>query len=123
MSQNVPHVVVWFDIPVKDLERAMRFYRQVLAIEIESPDPTMPMGVFQHTDGVVGGCLYVDETVQPSLDGPLLYLNASGRLDEAVASAEACGGRVLTPKHVIGPHGYRAIVCDSEGNRIALHSH
>jgi hypothetical protein len=28
----------------------------------------------------------------------------------------------LEPKHSIGPHGFRAIVLDSEGNRIALHS-
>jgi predicted enzyme related to lactoylglutathione lyase len=29
---------------------------------------------------------------------------------------------VLEPTHGIGPHGFRAIVLDSEGNRIALHS-
>ena len=31
-------------------------------------------------------------------------------------------GKVLKPIHPIGPHGYRAIVLDSEGNRVALHS-
>jgi len=29
---------------------------------------------------------------------------------------------VLQPKHPIGPYGFRAVVLDSEGNRIALHS-
>ena len=57
-----------------------------------------------------------------STGGPLLYLNANGRLDQAVAAAAANGGKVVEPKHQIGPHGYRAIVLDSEGNRIALHS-
>jgi len=26
-----------------------------------------------------------------------------------------------SPKHSIGPHGHRAILLDSEGNRLALH--
>ena len=34
----------------------------------------------------------------------------------------AGGGKVLQAKHQIGPHGFRAVVLDSEGNRIALHS-
>ena len=34
----------------------------------------------------------------------------------------ANGGEVMQPKHQIGPYGYRAVVIDSEGNRIALHS-
>jgi predicted enzyme related to lactoylglutathione lyase len=52
----------------------------------------------------------------------LVYLNAQGRLDEAVAAVVANGGKVIQPKHPIGPHGFRAIIHDSEGNRIALHS-
>jgi uncharacterized protein len=32
------------------------------------------------------------------------------------------GGKVVKPVHSIGPHGFRAVILDSEGNRIALHS-
>jgi predicted enzyme related to lactoylglutathione lyase len=32
------------------------------------------------------------------------------------------GGTVLNPSHAIGTHGFRAIILDSEGNRVALHS-
>ena len=38
------------------------------------------------------------------------------------ASVELNGGKILKTRHSIGPHGFRAIVLDSEGNRIALHS-
>jgi predicted enzyme related to lactoylglutathione lyase len=31
-------------------------------------------------------------------------------------------GKVLEPRHSISPFGFRAIVMDSEGNRIALHA-
>jgi predicted enzyme related to lactoylglutathione lyase len=37
-------------------------------------------------------------------------------------AVEQRGGKVLQPKHPIGPHGYRALILDSEGNRIALPS-
>jgi predicted enzyme related to lactoylglutathione lyase len=58
----------------------------------------------------------------PGDSGPLIYLSAQGRLDEAVAAAQMNGGTVVKPKHSIGSAGSRAIVIDTEGNRIALHS-
>ncbi len=118
----MPNQVVWFDIPVADLDRAMRFYSKVLAREIKKENPGMPMGVFSHGPTDVAGCLYKSDEIKPSDQGPLLYFNVSGRLDEAVQLTPEHGGKVIKPKHQIGPHGYRAIVIDSEGNRIALHS-
>ena len=54
--------------------------------------------------------------------GVLVYMNVNGRIRDAVSRVEALGGKVVEPMHAIGPHGFRAIVLDSEGNRIALHS-
>jgi predicted enzyme related to lactoylglutathione lyase len=59
---------------------------------------------------------------QPSLTGPLIYLSVDGRLNQAVAAVAAQGGTVQVPPHPIGTYGYRAVIVDSEGNRIALHS-
>jgi predicted enzyme related to lactoylglutathione lyase len=115
--------IVWADIPVKDLDRAIRFYSAVLGAPVKKEEaPGMSMGILAHQDGEVGGCLFKSETDEPSTKGPLLYLNANGRLDQAIAAVEAGGGKILQPKHPIGPYGHRAIVLDSEGNRIALHS-
>jgi predicted enzyme related to lactoylglutathione lyase len=115
--------VVWFDIPSKNLERAIRFYSQVLAITIKQEEfPGWRMGVFPHTDGQVSGCIVEEKDHQPSNHGLLLYFNANGRLDEAVVQVEKQEGKVIEPKHAIGEWGFRAIVLDSEGNRIALHS-
>jgi uncharacterized protein len=69
------------------------------------------------------GCLFVKDGEKPSETGPLFYLNADGRLDQAVDAVAPNGGKVLQPKHAIGPHGFRAVIVDSEGNRLALHSH
>jgi uncharacterized protein len=118
----VANQIVWVDIPVKDLDRAIKFYSAVLGAQVHKEEiPGAPIGVLPHSEGDVGGCL-VPHTASASTGGPLLYLNANGRLDQAISAAADNGGRVLEPKHQIGPHGYRAIVLDSEGNRIALHS-
>jgi len=114
--------VVWFDIPALDLERAMRFYSRVLNIAVNKEVPDMPMGVFAHDGPGVSGCVFVDEANRPSAEGPLLYFNVNGRLDEAIVAAAENGGKIVMPRHSIGPYGDRAIVLDSEGNRIALHS-
>jgi predicted enzyme related to lactoylglutathione lyase len=120
------HTFVWVDIPVTDLDRAIAFYSSLLDVKVgKEGGPGFSFGLFPHGDNDVAGCLYVPETAddnQPGRQGPLLYLNANGRLDAAIAAAEKGGGKVLQAKHQIGPHGWRAIVLDSEGNRVALHS-
>ncbi len=116
--------VVWFDIPVVDLDRAIRFYSAILGAPVKKQElPGMAIGVLPHENGEISGCLYKSEgDNNPSHQGPLLYLNAKGRLDKAVAAVEPNGGKIVQPKHAIGPYGFRAIILDSEGNRLALHS-
>jgi hypothetical protein len=123
MTEQAANQIVWCDIPVKDLDRAMRFYGAVLGASLEKDEfpGGMTMAVLPHVENSAGGCL-VQNAGEPSRQGPLVYLNAQGRLDAAIKAVAANGGSVLEAKHQIGPHGFRAIVLDSEGNRIALHS-
>ena len=117
--------VVWVDIPVVNLDRAVRFYSAVLGGEVQKQEyPGMTIGLLPGYDneGDVSGCLFTKDDERPAATGLLIYLNAQGRLDEAIAVVEANGGKVLKPRHQIGPHGYRAVILDSEGNRVALHS-
>ena len=116
--------VVWVDIPVTNLERAMDFYAKVLGSPVSKVgSPEFMFGLLTHTDNDVGGCLVPSEKDNaPSKVGPLIYLNVEGRLAEAVQAVTASGGRVIDAVHPIGPHGFRAIVLDSEGNRVALHA-
>ncbi len=124
---QVHHQLVWCDIPVTDLDRAVRFYSAVLGAAVQRQEfEGMKFALLPYEQGAVSGCLTPgcpgEKTNRPSAQGPLLYLNCQGRLDQAIAAVTANGGKVLQPRHQIGPHGYRAIVLDSEGNRIALHS-
>ena len=66
--------------------------------------------------------MVLDVRLKPSLDGVLVYLNVNGRLDQAIARAKEIGAKIIEGKTQIGPWGYRAIIVDSEGNKIALHS-
>jgi predicted enzyme related to lactoylglutathione lyase len=122
-SPMVRHQLVWVDVPCVDLDRAIAFYSAVLGHQVQKHEgPGFALGVFPHEQSSVSGCLVVSKDNQPAGHGVLIYLNCDGRLDEAVAAAESNGGNVLQPRQSIAPHGWRAIIRDSEGNRVALHS-
>lgn len=113
---------VWFDIPVAELDRAVQFYQEVLAIEVSVHEfEGYTFGVLAHETGN-GGCLVPKPEEVARDTGILLYLNVHGRIQEATAKVKALGGEVLEEVHPIGPHGFRALIRDSEGNRLALHS-
>lgn len=113
---------VWFDIPVADLDRAAAFYRAVLNLKVEKSEfDGLSFCVLDHGDGN-GGCLVPNAEAVSGVAGILVYMNVEGRIRDAVVQAQKQGGSVLEPTRGIGPHGFRAILLDSEGNRIALHS-
>jgi len=118
----------WTDIPVTNLDRAIKFYSALLGKEVRKMSETgFEYGLLPHEEQNASGCLCVGgDSVgnknEPSETGPLIYLSVEGRLNEAVKAARVNGGKVLQERQQIGPHGVRAIIVDSEGNRIALHS-
>lgn len=113
---------VWFDIPVADLDRSAAFYRAVLNVKIQKEQfDDFSFCVLDHQDGN-GGCLVPLAKEISGNAGILVYMNVEGRIRDAVEQTRKLGGKVLEPTRAIGLHGFRAVVLDSEGNRIALHS-
>ena len=101
-----------------------QFYSQVLAAPVRKETfGDFAFGLLPHAESNASGCLMSTPGNQPSTTGPLIYLSVEGRLKEAVETAAAKGGSVVIAPHPIGEHGYRAVIIDSEGNKIALHSH
>ncbi len=115
----------WFEIPVRDRDRAQAFYETLLATSIrrERIAPN-PLGVFASAEGGVGGCLIAGPTAPlPAADGTLVYLDAGASLDAVLARVEAVGGRIVTPKvQLPGDMGCFAHIADGEGNRVGLHA-
>jgi predicted enzyme related to lactoylglutathione lyase len=117
------HTLCWFDLDVKNLERAVTFYHHVLNRQLDTFDYEGHRGaVFSHEHHDVAGCLVESTDFKPNDGGLLPYFNVEGRLDASLKEVEKYGGQIIAPKHAIGPNGFRAIILDSEGNRVALHS-
>jgi predicted enzyme related to lactoylglutathione lyase len=118
------HAIHWFEIFVTDIDRAARFYEKVLDVELRrEKEDDRPMALFASAvkEGV-GGALVQQKGREPTPNGALVYLNADRKLDACIARVEAAGGKVVMQKTDIGPPGFIALIRDSEGNVVGLHS-
>ena len=120
------NMVGWFEIPVTNMDRAKAFYEKVFKIKISVHDlGGLQMGWFPNRPGKKGatGSLVQHEMYTPSAtDGPLIYFTCPDLAIE-LGRVSAAEGEILRPKTEIGGgHGFMALVKDTEGNRIALHS-
>ena len=112
----------WFEIPVKDFNRAKNFYSEIFSIKMhEEMMGPHQMGFFPG-DGVSGAIIKADG-YEPSMDGALIYLAAGEDLTGVMNKIDSAGGKVIQPKtKVTDEIGYIAIFKDTEGNKVALHS-
>ncbi len=117
--------VVWFEIPVNDMDRAKVFYEAVFEVKINIQNfGGLFMGWFPFSEGGTGasGTLIKHDSYIPSREGTMVYFNCDDVANE-LSRVEAAGGQIYQPKTQISPdHGYMAVFIDSEGNRVALHS-
>ena len=114
----------WFEIPVHDMARAKAFYEHVLGLQLEDHQmgPNQMAWFPMHKTGIgASGSLVKGGGYEPSSDGVLIYFTAPD-LEAAMARAKDKGGQVLTEITDIGEYGFYALVRDTEGNRIGLHS-
>lgn len=120
------NAINWFEIPVKNFNRAKKFYETILDVSLQTYDQ-MPgnskMAMFPYdTQGGVGGCIMEGQGHEPSKKGVLIYLNGGDNLGIPLARVEKAGGKVVMPKTSIGEHGFMAVFEDTEGNTMAFHS-
>jgi len=125
MAKNA---VGWFEIPVSDMGRAIRFYETVFDTKLNRfPMGPLEMAMFPDGDeamGSSGALVFHEEFYKPSQEGTLIYFTAqSGDLANELARVENAGGKVLIEKRPIADDiGFMGLFLDSEGNRIAIHS-
>jgi predicted enzyme related to lactoylglutathione lyase len=113
--------VSFFEIPVTDLDRAVRFYTAVLGVELVRVEVDGNLMALFPDDGGPGACgaLASGDSYRPSLDGTRVYLGVD-EIDAVLGRVVEHDGRVLYPKTSIGELGHVAEFEGSEGNRIAL---
>jgi len=119
------NTICWFDLAVANLERAKTFYSKVLDKPLEiCSEHGFSMVVFPHSHDCndVAGCLYEKPDFVPNTSDLLIYFDVNKRIHEAVKEVSANGGKIIHPVEAIGPWGFRAVILDSEGNKIALHA-
>lgn len=116
--------VVWFEIPVEDMERAQAFYEGVLGVNLSLNEMDgITMAWFPMVQDATGaaGSLVKGEGYVPSQDGTMVYLNVAD-IEGALQKVEDRGGKSVQAKMSIGEYGFIGVFIDTEGNRVAFHS-
>ncbi len=123
------NAISWFEIPVSNLERATKFYSNILGgAKFEVTEAMGTRMAFFPTDGEgmgVGGSLVQGNDYAPTKQGARVYLNAGDDLNTVLGRIEAAGGKVVQAKTSIGEKGemgYLAYFLDTEGNKVGLYS-
>jgi uncharacterized protein len=123
------NVVNWFEIYTSDFNRAKKFYTEVFKCELTD----LPMGSDNHPEmqyatfpgdanawGVSGALVKMD-VAKPGVGGTLVYFSTE-EITAELGRVEAAGGKIFRQKQDIGEFGFIALIEDTEGNMIGLHS-
>ena len=122
------NIITWFEIPVTDMDRAIKFYETVFGYSLSrNTMGTLDMAWFpgdQEGTAVSGGLVCFPDFYKPSHDGSLMYFaSPSGDLENELSKVVAAGGTIMQPKKLIAEGiGYMGLFTDTEGNRLAMHS-
>ena len=121
MAHTPANSIVWFELPVRDLDKAVEFYAAATGATIVKeqmgPDVT---AMFKPADPMTGvaGHLYKGK---PAGDGtgPTVHLAAEGTVEQMMDRVTQAGGNVVSPAIEIPP-GRFFYATDPDGNSIGL---
>ena len=119
-----PNPVVWFEIYVDDMARAKAFYETVFQTTLEKlHSDAIEMWAFPMQPDLWGaaGSLVKMDGFSAGRNSTLVYFSCDDCAIEQ-ARAEKAGGQLQRGKFSIGRYGFIALVLDTEGNMIGLHS-
>jgi uncharacterized protein len=129
-EKTMENTIVWADIPVTDLDRAMKFYSAVLQhefVKVPGMDGVALLAPEPGADTVEGPApvsidLAVVRDYKPSRDGCTIYLNSHDDPEGMLQRAVEAGGQILAPVMDMGEMvGSIGFFQDTEGNRVGVH--
>jgi hypothetical protein len=118
------NAVVYFEIPVSDMQRACVFYEHVFKVSLEVREiDGNEMALFPHAEGQPGasGALARGSSYVPGKAGSRVYFGVDDII-ETLQLAVAAGAEVNYPVTEVPEYGWVAEFIDVEGNCIALYS-
>jgi uncharacterized protein len=123
----MPSAINWFQIPAADIARAKTFYETVCGFSLQKLDVPSPVEMWafpaDRESGEIGGAVVSAPGAVPSATGTAVFLNGEPDLQPMLDRVESAGGKILAPKTAIGMGaGYFAMITDTEGNTVGLHS-
>jgi len=117
--------VIWFEIFVQDMPRAKAFYESLFQVTLERLANPLALEMWAFPMAMdrmgVGGTLVKMEGAASGGSGMRVYFSCKDCAVEA-AAAIRYGGTIYREKMSLGEHGFMALVIDTEGNTIGLHS-
>ena len=118
------HLSNWIEIPAIDLERAKKFYSEILGTKlIDMRIGNTEYAIFSTEDQFNSGALACGKSYKPSQSGGLIYLNGGKDLSEILNRVQKAGGKVLLEKKFLAKEaGFIGYFTDTEGNKIGLQS-
>ena len=118
------NVVGWFEIYVQNIDRAKAFYQNTFQMTLErlqSPDIELWTFPMQPENPGCAGALVKMNGKDSGVGGTIVYFSCADCAVEASRAVQN-GGRIQKEKTSIGQYGFIALVLDTEGNMIGLHS-
>lgn len=139
-------LICWFEIPVKDMERAKWFYENVFDVGFDMQVfGGIQHAVFVNKRGgnfdITGALRDISENANERIFGSVIFfdVNVTG-IDNVLKNVEKFGGKILMPKtllknklkdgritiaktYIDQQSGYVAYIMDTEGNKLGLYSH
>jgi predicted enzyme related to lactoylglutathione lyase len=123
MNKN-QNPVGWFEIYVQDINRAKNFYEktfQVALERLEGPDLEMWAFPAQRENPGCTGTIVKMPGKDSGVGGTIIYFSCDECAQESGRAVQN-GGKIVRDKFSIGDYGFIALVLDTEGNMIGLHS-
>lgn len=117
------NLAVWFEIPVADFDRSLRFFKDGLGLDFRIERRAATTRAVIVRPGSANGGALVLAPERAGAHGTTVFLQLGESLEPTLRRCTAAGAVIDTPVTELGCQlGCIAVIRDPDGNRIGLHA-